>query len=123
MPVILAIPEAEVQTKPVWTNSLSDPISKKPNTKQGWWGSSSGRAPPSKCEALNSNPSTKKEKRERKEGKERKEGEEGKREGRKEGGREEGREGRKEGGKEGKRERGRKYRNYQNWSKSFGPTS
>jgi hypothetical protein len=35
MPIILAIQEAEIRRKPVQANSLRDPISKKPITKQG----------------------------------------------------------------------------------------
>jgi hypothetical protein len=31
--------------KPTWENSLRTLTSKIPNTKKGWWGSSSGSAP------------------------------------------------------------------------------
>jgi hypothetical protein len=31
--------------KPAQANNLQDPISKILNTKQGWWGGSSGRGP------------------------------------------------------------------------------
>jgi hypothetical protein len=31
--------------RPAWVNSSEDPISKIPNTKQGWWSGSSSRMP------------------------------------------------------------------------------
>jgi hypothetical protein len=44
MPVILATQETRDQedqgSKPDWTNSLQDPISKKPITEKGWWSGS-----------------------------------------------------------------------------------
>jgi hypothetical protein len=49
---------------PVQANSSQDPISKILNTpkKLGWWSCSSAECLPSKCEALNSNPSSAKKK-------------------------------------------------------------
>jgi hypothetical protein len=47
-PVILATQEADQKDhglKPTQANSSRDPISKIPNTKQGWWSGPSGRAP------------------------------------------------------------------------------
>jgi hypothetical protein len=51
--VILTTQETEDHgSKPAWTNSSGDPISKIPNTKKGWWNGSSGRA----LEVLSLNP-------------------------------------------------------------------
>jgi hypothetical protein len=35
--------QEDCTSKPAWENSSQDPISKIPNTKQGWWSGSSGR--------------------------------------------------------------------------------
>jgi hypothetical protein len=49
MPVFLATQAAEIRRilvqKPAWENSLWESISKKPNTKEGWWNNLSDRAP------------------------------------------------------------------------------
>jgi hypothetical protein len=60
-PVILASQEAEirriwVQSQP-WANNPRDPISKIPDTKEGWWSDQAVECLLSKNEALNSNPS------------------------------------------------------------------
>jgi hypothetical protein len=36
----------DCSSKPTQGRSSQDPISKMPNTKKGWWSSSSGSAPP-----------------------------------------------------------------------------
>jgi hypothetical protein len=44
-PVILATSEADIRFKARPGKWFSNPISKTPNTKRGWWSGSSGRIP------------------------------------------------------------------------------
>jgi hypothetical protein len=57
-PLILATQEAEIRRIKASPGKFEDPISKIPNTKQGWQSDLSGRATASKCEVMSSNPST-----------------------------------------------------------------